>query len=338
MGQGARKNGPNAEGRLLGRELSRGLDVFIGVRRRWFLAGATALGCTGTKPSDLERKRDTANPVAGKFRVSIRSPLVAIAQWTSMMARSSVAVYMDGLVDYRWTEFVEDEKFGRYVDHFRVGLAEPSEMPALHKSLASPTFLSAKRDYHEDGVHDGGAVTISEPMSGRRIIVVNDPADLPQSVGSVVKDLRGIAMRVKAGGADPFTKIPGRGRMLLVHEFLSPEQRSFVFTVFESGRLELRLTADPNDPADEATDFPTPRSVALEAEDATLEPLRQAVAALEGTSLVDADLRGKRGSTERLRIGGPRPEIEVPVGFAVPKVLQRVIDESHAVADLIRFG
>ncbi len=302
------------------------------MKRRWFLLGASALACAPTKSPEVERKREAADTDQSTYRLAASDRLVVVGQWSSMMTGSSIAVYSDGLIDHRWTEFIDIGTFGEYVDHFRVAVADPSDVLALREALGSPGFLSAKAHYREAAVHDGGAITISDPASHRRIIVVNDPADLPPNVGTVSHHLEKFAARARKEGTDPFTSVRGPGRLLLVHEFITPADRSFVFTAFDNGLLELRLLSDPNDAPDDATDFPTPRSTVIVVDEESLSPLRQAIAELQKKPPSEADLRGKRGPVQRIWVGGPKREITVRVGFTPPLRVQRLIEESRALA------
>lgn len=306
------------------------------MKRRLFLLGALALGCTPTKSGEAEPEEEPPQP-EGETPLrpdpfGSRNPQLVVAEWTSMMTGSSIALYSDGLIDHRWTEFVEDGAFGEYIEHFRVAMADPSDMMMLHKTFAPHRFVRLEPSYHEDGVLDGGAVTLSHYASGRRITVVNEPADLPSSLGFAIGDLERLAARAKNRGADPFTSVPGPGRMLLVHEFQAHADRSFVFTVFESGHAELRLIADPNGPADDAHDQRTPQSRVTRVDAQSLGTLRQAIGHLQKNPPSEADLRGKRGAIERLRLRNPKREIVVPVGFSPPKTVERVIEESRALA------
>lgn len=304
------------------------------------MAGLSAAACTSTSPRDPKSK--TAAPVtsqhetgtaaaAAVLRDPLEDKLLVVAEWSSMMSGSSVAVYADGLIDRRWTELVEERPRWRYEDKYRVAMAKPDDIFGLKRDLQASGFLDAEPSYHEDGVLDGGAITISDGASARRVIVVNEPKKLPGELRRLSKQLYAFARFAERVGEDPFdTKLPS-GRMSLVHEFKTASEQVYVFTVFESGVLELRLIYDPDQAAHNAPDHPTPRSVVVQVDPRQLEPLSRALEGLRAKTLTAEELRGAPDEpTERLWLRGPNREITAPVGSKAPPLVQRVLEESQA--------
>lgn len=305
------------------------------MHRRAFSIGLLAGACTplGGSNTDEDEPR-TATP--GGDDAALR--LLVIAEWSGMFHSTSLAVYDDGLLDFRFPEEDGEGPFGpTYRRAYRVATAPPDFLEALRSGLASKAFRRAKPHYHEDGVMDGGALTMAGIDSERRIIIVNDPQGLPPTLDRLREALRTTAKIVEEMGHDPFESphAPPRGRMLLVHDHSrEQEDDALSLTVFEHGDIELRTTYDGSRAAHRKRDYPTPRSTVRRLDEMRLLLLREGVEALRASSVPREYKGGALGEVDShwLTMAGPEGRFHVRSDKPVPTELRQVLDLSAEIA------
>lgn len=268
------------------------------MHRRFFVLALAAVACAPTggtpektapsSPPDAPtakfapaRPKPTLTPAPPKPTLAPGNPLLAIGNWSAPVAGWDqwLAVYDDGLVELRSFEN-SPQPANPFAQELRIRVLRvpPAELETLRASLSNPRFKSAKPDYHERGVLDGGALTIADMSTHhRRVIVVNTPPRLPKAVASAKDALNDLVKEARDNGKDGFA--PGPDRIELFYMFTQGEETR-ALTVYEHGRLELRTTYTSNAEAHEAADYPTPYAITGQAEPADLEALRSALSEL----------------------------------------------------------
>jgi hypothetical protein len=201
------------------------------------------------------------------------TPLVLVAEFSSPVSGGSatIVVYDDGRAFMRGGE-------GDDPSRSWAGRVTAAELATLQRALSSAPYRKSEPHYDEDGALDGGAVVLADPISDRKIVVVNDPP-LPTELAEVHRFASELYGELLDAGRDPFDrKTPTELRMLAFHrQSWTKSSQSFDFVVYADGKLELCKT-DGDDrwgPNDESR-YPAcrVRTVALE----RLAPLQRLLA------------------------------------------------------------
>lgn len=250
------------------------------MHRRSFVIALVATACAPTGPKDEKATAGTP-PSPAPPRLASGNPLLAIGNWSAPVSGWSqwLAVYEDGLLELRWFEDVE-QPGNPFAQELRVRVLRvpPADLETLRTSLAHGEFKSSEPHYDEPGIHDGGSLTIADMATHhRRIIVVNDPANVPKPVALAQVSLNLLVKAVENRGKDGFA--PGPDHIELFYMFTRGDENR-ALTVYEHGRIEVRTMYTSNTEAHEAVDYPTPHAVTGQAEPSDLELLRATLSEL----------------------------------------------------------
>ncbi len=239
-----------------------------------------------------------------------------------------LAVYEDGLLEMRWSELVDDPKRGFAREHHQLTMRVPAtRLDALRTALASTEFAAAEPHYNEEGVLDGGALTIADMATHhRRVIVVNEPADLPAPVARAEAMLWELHELVRKKGERAFA-VDAADRLLVVYSHPHGED-SRQLTVFANGSLELRTTYTSSDKAHAERDYPTPRSVTSLATEEEFAALTDAIAGMPSPQHRPGEANRRYGDvTLRIGVG----EFPVPLDNP-PAELARLLAAADSIA------
>ncbi len=203
-------------------------------------------------------------------RHAVGTPLLLVAQYSAPVSGGGamLMVYDDGRAFMRGGDGMGEPS------RSWVSRVTPGELATLQRALASAAYRKAEPHYHEDGVMDGGSVLLADPISTRKIVVVNDP-HLPAELDEVHRFANALHRTLRESGQDPFDpRTPTELRMLAFHrQWWTDDYESFDFVVYADGKLELCKTNGddrwgPNDesryPACRVRTVPTERLATLE--------------------------------------------------------------------------
>lgn len=203
--------------------------------------------------------------------------------------------------------------------------------------LADDGFGSAESDYHERGVHDGGATIFAGGSPARRITVVNRPENLPRALDELKREAIAISKRLEKEGREPYADrdLPARARILLQYDWWGREGGADRLTVFDDGLLEYRRTSSATMPNPDA-DYPTPVAITRRVEPGALARLRGLVSSrtvLTLPLLGEGDRSGDADS-HHFRVRGKTALRFSPAELEPP--LQDIVDEVARFLDPIR--
>lgn len=297
------------------------------MHRRFFVLALIATACAPTKPAGEETPPD---PPAR--RAEPGKPLLAIAEWSAPVAGWSqrLAVYEDGLLEMRSFEEAPqaDNPLGQELQ-VRVLRVPPAELAPLRGALADSGFEKAEPYYREEGVHDGGSLTIADMATHRRrVIVINSPSGVPGPVTKAQSALDGLAKTVKDKGTDGFAPGPDRIEFIAM---VGRHNENLELTVFAGGLLELRTTYTADEKAHAASDYPTPHAVTGQARPGDLDALRSTLTALPATP---PTIKQANRSGDMLFVGSTAREFQVP--SKPPPEVSAVIAALNDVIDTLR--
>jgi hypothetical protein len=208
---------------------------------------AACTPATRTEPATSEQQ-----PAAGVVEIevpppvledeaepAVATPLLLVAEFSAPVSGggATISVYDDGRAFMRG-----GDGFGSPSRSW-AGRVTAGELATLQRALASAAYGKSDSHYHEDGVMDGGAVVLADPISERKIVVVNDPP-LPTELGEVHRFARELYRKLRDTGKDPFDPhTPGELRMFAFHrQWWTENWQSFDFVVYADGKLELCKT------------------------------------------------------------------------------------------------
>ncbi len=273
--------------------------------RRFLLLALVATACAPTKSAE-EALSDPPPRRAEPGR-----PLLAIATWSAPVAGWTqwLAVYDDGLLELRSFEEAPEPStlFAREL-RVRVLRVAPAELAPLKAALSDTDVEHAGSYYREDGVLDGGALTIADMATHhRRVTVVNRPSGLPSPVSTAEGVLVRLAEMAKDRGADGFA--PGPDRIELI-AMIERGEESIELTIFENGLLERRTTYTSSERAHAAADYPTPDAVTGQAHAGDLDALRASLSTLPAAP---PNVAGAARTGDRLFVGSASREFHVPL-------------------------
>lgn len=235
-----------------------------GFSRRDLLLGSLgllAVGCTGSAdkrplPTALERRVRPGPP-----RPSDLAPLTAEAgpelvlmtNYGAGAAGTSIVttVYADGRVlrVRNMGMFGESEPDKPALVLARAG---PARIAVLQALVDRQEFLYSSSAYHEPNVHDGGSTSFYGGSVRRRILVINDPPDLPSTLRELGVEVTHLQEWLDRIGVDAFTVQDG---IVLEQSRRFTSGHGDTLIVYADGMLDYRInrgdlaiTPDGDDP------------------------------------------------------------------------------------------
>ena len=291
-------------------------------RRDLLLGSLSALAACTAHRTPAQREAAPAAAQAG------REPLLITDGGSPLGGASTIiTVYADGLVvRARWLGMGEQTPVGRALMTAR---ADEATLARVRGLIARQDVLAARAAYSEPGVMDGGGTMFVAGPQPRRIMVINDPPDVPRGLIDLAAEARRLDEWIERDGVDAFT---GQPALVLRHaRWFTEGFHSDELMVFADGTLDFRvLSGDAVDP-DPETDFPYPIVRTGRVDPAELGPLIAAVTALRAAepTAPPRHAGAVTGTRHILDLEGLPPRLSWVPGAPIPPALERVLIETR---------